>query len=112
MRVVTGGIVDIAIDIRSGSPKYGKWVARELNEDNKKMLWIPPGFAHGFYALKASLVHYKVTKEYNKESEGGIIYNDQGIGIKWPSNELVVSEKDIKWPNFNNFRSPFSFEES
>jgi dTDP-4-dehydrorhamnose 3,5-epimerase len=109
VRVVMGSIMDVAVDIRTGSPTYGKWVSRELSADNMKMLWVPPGFAHGFFATKESLVHYKVTKEYNKESEGGIVYDDRDINIRWPSVQLSVSEKDKKWPGFRNFNSPFSY---
>lgn len=109
VRVVLGGILDIAIDIRIGSPSYGKWVSRELSDENKSMMWVPPGFAHGFLAIKESLVHYKTTKEYNKESEGGIVFNDPEISIKWPTDTLSVSEKDRMWPNFRNFKSPFSY---
>ena len=111
VRVLTGRIIDVAIDIRTGSPTFGKWVSRELSGVNMRMLWIPPGFAHGFFATEKSLVHYKVTKEYNKESEGGVIYNDPIINIKWPSPNLKVSEKDRKWPGFKNFNSPFSYGE-
>ena len=109
VRVVVGSIMDVAIDRRAGSPTFGKWVSRELNSENMKMLWVPPGFAHGFFAVKESLVHYKVTKEYNKEAEGGIICSDPAIGIKWPSVQLSVSEKDKTWPGFRNFNSPFSY---
>ncbi|MEM3192914.1 MAG: dTDP-4-dehydrorhamnose 3,5-epimerase [Candidatus Micrarchaeaceae archaeon] len=109
VRAVTGSILDVAVDIRVGSPTYGKWVSRELNEENKKMLWIPPGFAHGFFAIKESLVHYKVTNEYNKDSEGGIIYNDTTLAIKWPAKELNVSEKDRLWPDFRSLKSPFLY---
>ena len=70
VRVITGKIFDVAVDIRRGSPTFGKWVSAELSEDNKKMLWIPPGFAHGFLALEDNTnVLYKSTNEYNKESE-------------------------------------------
>ncbi len=109
VRVLIGKIMDVAVDIRTGSPTFGKWVSRELSGVNMKMLWIPPGFAHGFFALEESLVHYKVTKEYNKESEGGVIYSDPMLNIKWPSQNLNVSEKDLKWPDFKNFNSPFSY---
>ena len=107
VRAETGRIIDVAVDIKANSPTYGKWVSRELSSENKRMLWIPPGFAHGLFAIDESVVHYKVTKEYNKESEGGIIYSDPLINIKWPSTRPKVSEKDLKWPSFKSFNSPF-----
>lgn len=111
VRVLYGRIIDVAVDIRVGSKTYGKWVSRVLSGQDKKMLWIPPGFAHGFLAPGESLVHYKVTKEYNKESEGGIIYNDPTVGIKWPCERPNLSSKDLSWPTFKNFESPFSYGE-
>ena len=99
VRVITGKIFDVAVDIRKGSPTFGKWVSAELSEDNKKMLWIPPGFAHGFLSLEDNTnVLYKSTNEYNKESERGILWNDPEIGIKWPFNNPLLSDKDKKHP--------------
>ncbi len=99
VRVITGKIFDVAVDIRKGSPTFGKWVSAELSEDNKKMLWIPPGFAHGFLSLEDNTnVLYKSTNEYNKESERGISWNDPEIGIKWPINNPLLSDKDKKHP--------------
>ena len=99
VRVITGKIFDVAVDIRKGSPTFGKWVSAELSEDNKKMLWIPPGFAHGFLSLEDNTnVLYKSTNEYNKESERGILWNDPEIGIKWPFDNPLLSDKDKKHP--------------
>ena len=99
VRVITGKIFDVAVDIRKGSPTFGKWVSAELSEDNKKMLWIPPGFAHGFLSLEDNTnVLYKSTNEYNKESERGILWNDPEIDIKWPFDNPVLSDKDKKHP--------------
>lgn len=99
VRVITGKIFDVAVDIRRGSPTFGKWVSAELSEDNKKMLWIPPGFAHGFLALEDNTnVLYKSTNEYSKESERGILWNDPEIGIKWPLDNPLLSDKDKKHP--------------
>ena len=75
------------------------------------MLWVPPGFAHGFLTLTEALVHYKVTKEYNKDSEGGLIWNDSDINVKWPLMNPNLSEKDTIWPGIKNFKSPFNYEE-
>ena len=99
VRVITGKIFDVAVDIRKGSPTFGKWVSAELSEDNKKMLWIPPGFAHGFLSLEDNTnVLYKSTNEYDKESERGILWNDPVVGIKWPINNPLLSDKDKKSP--------------
>ena len=98
VKVVTGRIFDVAVDIRKGSPTFGNWVSAELSEENKQMLWIPPGFAHGFLSLEDNTnVLYKSTNEYNKESEGGILWNDPEIGIKWPVDKPILSEKDKKY---------------
>lgn len=107
IRVLAGRILDVVVDIRRGSSTFGKWVSRELSSENNKMLWIPPGFAHGFFAIEDSIVHYKVTREYNREAEGGIIYNDPIINIRWPSTQPIASKKDLMWPGFKNFSSPF-----
>ena len=99
VRVVTGRIFDVAVDTRKGSPTFGRWVSAELSEENKNMLWIPPGFAHGFLSLEDNTnVLYKTTKEYDKESERGIRWNDPQINIKWPVQDPLLSEKDAKHP--------------
>ena len=109
VRAVQGEILDVAIDIRLGSPSYGKCVSELLTGENRKMLWVPPGFAHGFLTLTEALVHYKVTKEYNKDSEGGLIWNDKELGIEWPLREPNLSEKDTLWPTLGELKSPFRF---
>ena len=99
VKVVTGRIFDVAVDIRKNSPTFGKWVSAELSEENKQMLWIPPGFAHGFISFEDNTnVLYKSTNEYNKESERGILWNDLEINIKWPIDKPILSEKDKKYP--------------
>lgn len=98
--VISGEIFDVAVDIRPYSDTFGKWFGINLRDSNFKMLWLPPGFAHGFQAIEDSHVIYKVTAEYHKESEGGIIWNDSSIGIKWPLNEPIVSLKDNMLPDF------------
>lgn len=99
VRVITGKILDIAVDIRKNSPTFKKWVAIELNTDNKLSLYIPPGFAHGFMALEDDTrVVYKLSDEYNPSLDRGIRYNDPDINISWPEIEPIVSEKDSKLP--------------
>ena len=93
--VLKGKIVDVAVDIRKGSPWFGKYIMIEISADNPKLLWIPPGFAHGFQALEESLVLYLVTKEYSPEHERCITWDDPEIGIQWPIEEgVILSEKD------------------
>ena len=102
VRVVKGTVLDIAVDIRENSPTFGQNVTLELSEDNKQQLFIPRGFAHGFIVLSdTAIFSYKCDNFYNKESEGGIIYNDKDLNIDWILNEkeFIVSEKDLKLPN-------------
>jgi len=99
VRVGRGRIFDVAVDIRKGSPYFKKWVGIELSEDNQYMLWIPPGFAHGFVALDDNTeVLYKATEEYAPELERGIIWNDPEIGIEWPVKNPILSLKDANFP--------------
>ena len=98
VRVVKGRIFDVGVDLRKDSNTYGKYISAILSEENMDMLWIPEGFAHGFLALEDSVVLYKATNEYNKESEGGIIWNDPDIRIKWPEEPSEISPKDSQWP--------------
>lgn len=108
VRVVRGAAVDIVVDIRKSSPFYGKYVSVTLTEENRNMLWIPPGFAHGFLALEDNTVFlYKCTKVYHKASENGIIWNDPDLGIDWNWNEPVVSEKDRELGMFRDLISEF-----
>ena len=95
--VMSGKVLDVAVDLRKGSPTYGEYVMQELSFDNNRMLWVPPGFAHGFLALEESIVHYKVTSVYNKESEGGIIWNDPIVKVNWPIEHPLLSAKDEMW---------------
>ncbi len=97
VRVVRGEIFDVAVDIRKGSPTFGKWVATTLSEENKEMLWVPQGFAHGFLTVsEVAEVLYKATDYYAPEHERSIIWNDPQIGIEWPLNGLTpaLSAKD------------------
>lgn len=100
VRATQGAVFDVAVDIRKGSPYYGQWVGVELSEENKLALFIPPGFAHGFYVLSdRAQFMYKCTDLYAPEVDRGIIWNDPEIGIEWPiSGDLILSEKDKSRP--------------
>ncbi|MCI0468504.1 MAG: dTDP-4-dehydrorhamnose 3,5-epimerase [Nitrospirae bacterium] len=99
VRCLTGNIFDVAVDIRKGSPTFGEWVGAGLSDENNHMLYIPPGFAHGFVVLSdIAEVIYKCTEEYSHESERGIIWNDPDINIDWRITEPLLSEKDMVYP--------------
>lgn len=109
VRVVKGSVLDVAVDIRQGSPTYGKHCAVVLSEANKKQFWIPPGFAHGFLVLEDDTIFsYKCTAYYNKESEGVIRWDDPALGIRWNISDPVLSEKDKVAPPLSQIVSPFS----
>lgn len=108
VRVIKGNVFDVAVDLRRNSKTFGKWVGVELSEDNKKMLYIPPYFAHGFLVLSDEAEFtYKCTDIYNHSAESGIIYNDSSIGIEWPKVDcdIITSEKDAKWQSFEQFKN-------
>jgi len=108
LRVVKGSIFDVAVDVRKDSPTYGQSYGVELNEDNKAMLYVPQGFAHGFYCQEDNtIVQYKCSNYYHKESELGLFWNDEQLGIKWPQGPKIVSEKDQVHPTLADFKSPF-----
>lgn len=110
VRVIKGAVLDIAVDIRKNSPTYGKYVALELNEQNKTMLYIPVGFAHGFLTLKDDTIFsYKCNKIYNKESEGSILWCDKTLNIQWNCKNPIISAKDELAPEFADFNSKFTF---
>ena len=101
VRVIKGKVFDVGVDLRANSPTYGKWYGEILSEDNKKQLYIPPKFAHGFLVLsdEAEFV-YKCTEFYHGDDESGIMWNDEDIGIKWPLDdidEVILSDKDKEW---------------
>jgi dTDP-4-dehydrorhamnose 3,5-epimerase len=113
IRVIRGAIHDIAVDIRKGSPTYGKYVSVELSADNKLQFLIPPGFAHGFSVLtETAEVAYKCDALYNKASEGGIRYDDPALNIDWriPAGEVVVSAKDLELPSLAECRNTFQYK--
>ena len=108
VRVVKGAILDIALDIRTNSPTYGHHFSIELNEVNKTIFYIPPGFAHGFLTLEDNtLFSYKCTNFYNLESEGSVLWNSESLNIDWGIENPILSEKDKTAPNFKDFKSPF-----
>lgn len=107
VRVIKGNVLDIAVDIRKASETFGQYVAIALSETNKKQLFVPRGFAHGFIVLSdTAIFSYKCDNYYNKASEGGIIYNDPTLNIDWqlPESDLLVSEKDMMLPNLEHAR--------
>ena len=103
VRVIKGAVLDVAVDIRKGSPTFGKYVSVELTEDNHRQFFIPRGFAHGFLVKSEEAVFtYKVDNIYAPQAEASIIYNDPALGIDWPiaDSQLVMSEKDRQAGNF------------
>lgn len=105
IRVVHGRVLDVAVDIRENSGTLGQYFMIELSDKNKKQVFIPPGFAHGFLTLsETAIFSYKCTNYYNKDSESGILYNDQRLNIDWKidNNKFILSEKDLLLPVFEN----------
>lgn len=114
VRVLSGNILDVAVDIRRGSPTYGKAFSLELSAENNKQLLIPKGFAHGFSVLSETAeVMYKCDEFYNKESEAGILYNDVSLQIDWniSADKAIVSEKDLVQPSLLKCKNNFAFEQ-
>lgn len=111
VRAIRGSVFDVAVDLRSGSETFGKWFGVELSAENKKMFYIPEGFAHGFLVLSDEAEFaYKVTDFYHPGDEGGLAYNDPEIGVDWPIEpgmQLILSEKDKKW---KGLQDTFHFE--
>ncbi len=109
-RVIKGEVFDVAVDLREGSPTYGKWVGALLSSENKRQLLIPKGFAHGFLVIsdEAEFI-YKCDDFYHPEDEGGIIYNDSTINIKWPKIDtpILLSDKDKKYPTLKDAKIAF-----
>jgi dTDP-4-dehydrorhamnose 3,5-epimerase len=113
IRVLSGKILDVAVDIRKGSPTFGKHFSIELSSDNKKQLFIPRGFAHGFSVLSpVAEVLYKCDEFYHKPSEAGIMFNDPALGIDWkiPAGAEIVAEKDLQQTLFSQNQDHFVFE--
>lgn len=115
VRCVAGATLDVAVDIRKGSPTYGQHVAIELTADNHRQLFIPKGFAHGFAVLSETAVfQYKCDEFYHPEADGGISILDESLGIDWriPADKAILSEKDLRHPRLDEFESPFEEGES
>lgn len=110
VRVIKGRVLDVAVDIRKGSPTYGQHYAVELTGDNFLQFYIPTGFAHGFVALEDNTIFaYKCGAFYNKASEASIRFNDPNLNIDWKTDPSIISEKDLVGVDFKSFDSPFSF---
>ena len=108
IRVISGAVIDVVVDLRKGSPTYGKWVSTILTGENKWMFWVPEGFAHGFLTLEDNTIFsYKCTNYYDKESEGSIRWNDPDLNINWGVASPILSEKDQKAGFFRDLISPF-----
>ncbi len=108
VRVITGSVFDVAVDIRKQSPTYGQWYGLELNEKNKWMMYIPEGFAHGFATLADNTIFsYKCTNVYHKAAEDCILWNDPSLAINWQLDNPLLSEKDLQGKRFSDFVSLF-----
>ncbi len=114
VRVPKGRVLDVIVDLRSGSPTYGEHVGVELSGENWKQMWVPAGFAHAFCTLEpATEFCYKVTSLYAPEADSGIAFDDPDLAIEWPfpKDQLILSEKDTQLQSFRDFQSPFSYRE-
>jgi dTDP-4-dehydrorhamnose 3,5-epimerase len=110
VRCLRGSIFDVAVDLRKGSPSFGKWIGKELSEDNGLALWVPAGFAHGFLALSDhALVHYKCTGFHAPEHERTLAYNCPKVGIAWPFTPTIVSDKDQVAPGLDQAEHNFTY---
>tara|TARA_B100001758_G_C18385932_1_gene600101 strand:+ start:1019 stop:1561 length:543 start_codon:yes stop_codon:yes gene_type:complete len=108
VRVITGSVLDVAVDIRSKSKTYGRYFSIHLTGENNKMLWIPPGFAHGFLSLQDDTIFsYKCSAGYNKDSESSLIWNDKDLNIDWGIKDPILSNKDTLAMKFIDFKSQF-----
>ena len=115
VRVLQGSVYDVAVDLRIGSPAYGRWVGETLTAEGGEQLFLPRGFAHGFCALEPNtVIAYKVDDFYAPASDSGLVWNDPTLAIKWPAapGEAVLSDKDLKLGRFADFVSPFKYEGS
>ncbi|MFN8060885.1 MAG: dTDP-4-dehydrorhamnose 3,5-epimerase [Vicinamibacterales bacterium] len=105
VRVIEGEIFDVAVDIRSGSPTFGRWVSVTLSADNFKQFYVPVGFAHGFCVVSdAAQVEYKCTAVYSQADERGLMWNDPELGIPWPTTDPILSPRDTRHPGLSDLR--------
>jgi len=114
IRALEGAILDVVVDLRNGSPTYGKVFSIELSAANKKQLLVPKGFAHGYSVISETAeVFYKCDAFYNKSSEGGVAYNDPALAIDWrvPAEKMILSEKDTKYPGFRDCEHNFTYQQ-
>ena len=105
VQVLDGHVFDVTVDIRSGSPNFGKWFGIHLSDENRKQVFVPEGFAHGFCVLSDTvLFSYKCSDLYAPDCEGGVLWSDPDIGIEWPVKEPILSEKDTKYPRLKDVK--------
>ena len=113
VRVVRGEIFDVAVDLRRGSPTRGRWAGVRLTGEGGRMLWVPPGFAHGYAVLSDEAdVVYKVTAEYAPELDRGVRWDDPAVGVEWPLPDPSLSEKDLRLPLLADAEAPFTFADA
>jgi len=111
VRVTRGAVLDVVVDLRKGSPTYGRWHAVELSAENFLQLFIPKGFAHAYLTMAENTeFQYKVDAYYDPQRDKGLLWNDPDIGVKWPPVTPVLSEKDRSLPRLRDFDSPFEFK--
>ena len=112
VRCIAGELFDVAVDIRRGSPTYAKWVSATLSAENHRIVWIPPGFAHGYLTMSnLTEVTYKVTSEYSPTNDRSIRWNDPAIGIRWPITTPILSKKDAEAPLLQDADNNFVWRE-
>lgn len=111
VRVIKGKVIDVVVDIRNNSKTFGQWGSFELSEEMNNMLYVPEGFAHGFVTIEDAIFSYKCTNLYNKESEGGILWNDPSLNIDWGIENPIVSEKDMVLPLFSSIKESLTLFE-
>ena len=110
-QVIQGSVLDVAVDIRFGSPTFGKFVMCELNDTDHNLIWIPPGFAHGFCVTSdEAIFHYKCTEFYSPKDQRAILFNDDELNIPWNISEPLASDKDLKAKRFKDIEKDFIYE--
>jgi len=108
IQVVRGAVFDVAVDLRRGSPTYARWVARELSDSDGSLMWVPPGFAHGYVVLSDGAdITYKITAEYDPKLDRGVRWDDPAVGVAWPVRDPILSVRDRKLPLLADLETPF-----